>query len=457
MHLRGTWTTWALLLVALAGCLQPGAAPPPLTLACEAACAFTLATSDAYAWEPHAAADPHDADHLVAAVALLRGGPAPDAFANDLLVAVTRDGGATWAQTTIPHGPGAGPGHPLAGSRALADPNVAFLPDGTTLVSGLAYNLVAGPAGGVAQGFRIFVARSSDGGATFPEVSVVTSDEGVASITPLGHRAAGLNAPDAPTMAVAPDGSVHLTWRAMRQTTPAGPERSVMMAARSMDGARTWSQPVVIDTGGVNAVASQLVATRDGILLAAVGGWNEGGVTEATRGSQMLARSTDLGATWQVDVIAEEFVPGIAWWPTLADSAAGIVFAYPKADGEGRESVVAHLSTDRGESFGAPIELARANASGHAMPTLGGDGTTAFLTWFAPQEDGATRNELRALALREGNASAAIVLDATLTVDATQLGEYFGIAVAGGRAMPVWTNNEEGGRLMGAWLRATPS
>lgn len=439
----------------LAGCVAPDTpAPAPAAphLSC-APCTLTLAATPDALWEPHVAANPADDAHLVAAVAVLGGDTAEGPFAHGMLVATTRDGGATWTSTRIPHGPTAGPGHPLAGSRALADPNVAFLPDGTVLVSGLAYNLVAGPAGGMAQGFRIFVARSTDGGDSFPDIAIVVADTGVASIGPLGHRGAALHAPDAPTMAVAPDGRVHLLWRTMVQASPDAPERSVMMASSSADGARTWAAPRPIETGGINAVASQLVATRDGTLLAAVGGWGEGGVTETAEGYQMLARSTDGGANWNVAVLDDQFASGIAWWPTVAEGPQGVLFAYPVPDAEGREAVAVRVSSDAGATFGPRVEVTSRVASGHAMPTLAGDGARAFLTWFQPQEDGATRNHLYAVALGAGaTVSEPVLLDGTLTTDATSLGEYFGMAVADGRAVPVWTNNEDGGRLLGASL-----
>ncbi|HWG89220.1 MAG TPA: sialidase family protein [Candidatus Thermoplasmatota archaeon] len=445
-------------LLVLAGCLgvEPSVTPPVVEAAaeCLAPCAVVLAEHASRFWEPHVAVDPRDPDHVVAAVTVLGGPTGPDPFRNDLLVALSHDGGKTWSSSLIPHGPQAPPGHPLGRSRALADPNLAFLPDGTVLLSGLAFNFAGSPAGIFGQGFRIFVARSTDGGATFPDLVVVEEDEGLASISPLGHRAVALKGPDAPTMTVAPDGTVHLLWRRMIQATPAEAERSIMTASLSRDGGRTWETPKTLESGGLNAVAAQTIATRDGLLLAAVGAWGDGGVTDTRKNThQMLARSTDGGATWTLLPLAEEFVEDVAWLPTVADSAEGILFAYPVADEAGRESVALRVSTDRGLTFGPPTLIVTNPARGHAVPTLGGDGVRAFLTFFAPQEDGATRNHLYVVALGNGSATAPVLLDGTLTEDAIVLGEYFGLAVTEGRAFPVWTNNEQGGRLFGASLR----
>lgn len=441
------------LLPVLAGCVGGDAphAASPAALACPAPCARELASSTARLWEPHVAADPRDPAHLVAAVAVLRFEPSGSSFANDMLVAVSRDAGATWSATTLPHGPDAGPDHPLAGARALADPNVAFLPDGTTLVSGLGYNFGASPVGVAGQGFRIFVARSADGGASFPEIAVVEEDAGLATISPAGHRAILLEGPDAPTMAVAPSGVVHLSWRRMVQATPAEPERSIMVASRSEDGGRTWSAPTQIDTGGRNAVASQLVAAPDGTLYAAVGAWGTGGVTEAQETFQMLARSLDDGRSWETVVVDSESVPNVAWFPTLGLSSAGLHVAYAQADEEGRERVLVRNSTDRGASFGPAWPATEPGSVGAAMPTLAGNGGRAYLTWFSPHEAG---NRLYARSFDADGATPPLLLDDSLREDATSLGEYFGIALAQERAFPVWTTGSDPSALRGAWIEA---
>lgn len=444
------WPCALLLFLAASGCATPAAEPP--TLACASPCAFEIATSEDRLWEPHVAADPRDPGHLVAAVAVLRDETSDEPFANGMLVAVTRDGGATWKASELRHGPTAGPDHPLAGTRALADPNVAFLPDGTTLVSGLAYNVGATPVGIAGQAFRIFVARSADGGETFPEIVVVDSDVGAATITPVGHRGLALRGPDAPTMAVAPDGTVHLSWRRMIQATPAEPERSQPLAARSTDGGRTWSEPVPIDVGGRNAVAGQLQAAADGTLYAVIGAWGEGGVIEAKEGYQLLARSTDGGRTWRTAEVDDVFLPGLGYWPTAGLSSAGLHVAYADEDEAGREVVIVRTSTDGGATFGPREQVSEAVAAGGALPTMAGDGTTAFLTWFQPQEDGGARNRLLALSIDASGRSPTVVLDDTLRADATALGEYFGIAVAEGRAMPVWTSEPEASALRAAWI-----
>jgi hypothetical protein len=417
----------AMLGLLLAGCLQANPEPQRPTLSCAAACFEVVGEGHGRYWEPHIAVDPRDDDHVAAAVALLRRDPTsagPESFQDDLLVLRSRDGGATWSETLIPHGPTAPSGHPLATSLALADPNVAFLPDGTLLVSGLAYSYVSGGVAAYAQGFRAWIARIPDSGE--PDITVVAEDLGFASLGALGHRGLLANAPDAPTLVVAPDGTVHMSYRRMVQATPAEPESSVMMATRSTDGGRTWSPEVVVPTGR-NAVASSLVATLQGSLLAAVGGWGTGGIGDSTGGYQMVARSGDGGQTWTLAELDDERLPSFGWWPAVGVSTAGVHAAYAADAGEGRERLLLVHSS----------EMAAAPAAGAMIPTLSGDGRSAVLTWFEPQTDGAVH--FRARLLDGRGLSSAVTMDATLQDDAASLGEYFGVAVAGQKAWTVWT------------------
>lgn len=436
-------------LLLLAGCAQPASPPTAPALTC-LACPTVVAQGDAGAyWEPHVAVDPNDPDHVVAAVVLLRRDPTAagaDLYGDDMLVARSRDGGATWALAQVPHGPSAADGHPLRTAFALADPNVAFLPDGTPLVSGLGYAYAVAGVAAYGQGFRAWIARlPSEGTAADPvDVTVVAQSSGVASQGALGNRGALADNPDAPTIAVAPDGVVHMSFRRITQATPAQAERSVMVATRSSDGGRTWAPEVTVPLPG-NGVASQLVALRDGTLLAAVGGWDAGGVAEAATGSQLVARSVDGGASWTVAQLDDEHLPSYAWWPMLAESDAGVHAAWAASGPDGHERLLLANSTDGGASFTAPVELAVAPGVGAMLPTLGGDGRRTVLTWFEPRPDGTNRLLGRSLDAR--GLSAPVTLDATLHEDATTLGEYFGAAVHGQTAWTVWTANDPAGQL----------
>ncbi len=187
---------------------------------------------------------------------------------------------------------------PAAGQAASADPSLAADPErGDVLMSWV------GDDGG---GWRIWFARSSDGGATWSPAVRVTPDTG--EVKPHGEAS--------PRLVAGPGGRLAVVWP--RDVPVAGRKwpASAIRLARSLDGGRTWLPPVTVndDTTGAPvghnfqgaawAGDSGLVAAwldeRSGRPLAhhhdATA--TAGDRTNEADATVFLASSPDFGRTW---------------------------------------------------------------------------------------------------------------------------------------------------------------
>lgn len=221
---RSAWTV-ALLLAAsgLAGCVTPASDAPPSpfrapSLLC-APCRGAVEAGPTWSREPMVAVDPSDPDHIVVGAQELEVDDAGNRVSSWDVAYVTFDGGATWAASRLPGGPGAGLDHPLAAAGSMTDPFPLILLDGTVLFAGLFSPVIVAralPDGSavVAPGVSLFVARSTDGGRTFPEVPLVARGAGMFS----GAFSGDVGAPgtflvhDKPALAAGPEGTVLLAW-----------------------------------------------------------------------------------------------------------------------------------------------------------------------------------------------------------------------------------------------------
>jgi len=175
--------------------------------------------------EPHIAVNPTDPLNIVAA-GNDYGTPLEDAWVGFY---TTVDGGKNWTRGLIPGYYETGdpkPGEPLWGYKGGGDPVVAFGPDGTCYLAGIAfkrYPMTPGRSSG------IFVARSEDKGFTW-EVNMVIASATIGTF----H--------DKEWIAVDPNnGNVYVTWTAFNFYAV-----SSLVFSKSTDGGRTWSRPVVI-------------------------------------------------------------------------------------------------------------------------------------------------------------------------------------------------------------------
>lgn len=199
-----------------------------------------LTPPDASASEVDIQADPGDPEHLVAA-ANSEGG---------FDVYRTWDAGETWDRTHLEPEDVADATDAEA-FAGLSDPVVAFGPDGTVYLSGLAYVPTS----------AVFVARSPDGGATWPDASIVHESDPAARFN------------DKEWMAASPaTGTLVVAWQmepAMDQgrnlefLPGVDPDPGNIVVSRSADGGETWSDPREVDRGMYNN-GTQVVFGPDG-------------------------------------------------------------------------------------------------------------------------------------------------------------------------------------------------
>jgi hypothetical protein len=141
-------------------------------------------------------------------------------------VYVSRDGGATWANTLV-YGLTR-----MTGGRGnfrrfdvAEDPALAFAPDGTLYFAAIVFATDSAASG-------IAVATSKDGGATWdlPQLVQFTSDPHVFN--------------DKEWVTTGADGRVAVTWTRFQGDTFVG--RTVVEGALSYDGGATWKTPVLL-------------------------------------------------------------------------------------------------------------------------------------------------------------------------------------------------------------------
>ncbi|UCE37851.1 MAG: hypothetical protein JSW00_00990 [Thermoplasmata archaeon] len=182
--------------------------------------------------EPSIAVDPNDPLHLVAA-GNDYGTPNGDAWVGYY---VSWDGGKNWSRDLIP-GYFLGPISPLSGYDGAGDPVVCFGPEGNVYISGICFKRATNPANPVNLGLAagrdngIFVAKSTDGGETFNQISILV----LAFQTPIAFH-------DKEWMAVDMDnGNVYVTWAVFTMLS-----RVNILLSRSTDGGNSFSIPQVI-------------------------------------------------------------------------------------------------------------------------------------------------------------------------------------------------------------------
>lgn len=428
----------------LSGCLGTEHADDPVSepplLVCPEPCLRPVLTSDGWSWETHVAVDPEDPAHIVATSHDERG----DRLARSygwILVHVTFDGGATWETSRLPGGFSADPTHPLYRYQKTGDATVMFLTDGTVLVSGAAIT-AEGRSGTatVISGFTLFVARSTDGGRTFPDISIVQEGGGfwVTGPQPVSRpTAVALDIQDKQWFARLPDGSVLLVWtRNEENDARCIGQCTETVFSVSKDRGATWSAPRVI-YGGVSSGAFPLVR--------ADGGWVVS--FRATNAREAwVAVSTDEGASWD---IVESIDDSTKFpWLTATDGPAGerIWMVYPASasgDHDDPQTVKLRWSDDGGYGWSEALVLANSTRPGRTIPAVAPapDGGV-YVTYWLPDEEGA---ELRAVVVRDDAVSPPLVLD-THDGSTSWTGDYMGLDVMpDGSAFAVWNARQDDG------------
>ncbi len=200
-----------------------------------------LTPDDQSASEVSIAADPTDPAHLVAA-ANSQGG---------FGVYVRQDAGRTWeAHRFEPSDVGEGQ---ASGFQAISDPVVAFGPDGTAYLAGLAYLPTS----------AVFVAENAEGDGTWETVHIVHESDPATSFN------------DKEWLAVNPEsGTLVMSWqkepavdqlRSVEGLTGLDVDVGDIVVSRSTDGGDSWTEPVKVSQG-MHSNGTQVAIGQDGVV-----------------------------------------------------------------------------------------------------------------------------------------------------------------------------------------------
>jgi hypothetical protein len=213
----------------------------------------------------------------------------------------TFDGGASWANVLLPHLTfQTGATGALFDMDSAGDPAVAFGPNNTVYYANLVFSRFNNGSG-------ITVSKSTDGGLTWGEPSIVHTDGVDSAGNPLPTDIAN----DKEWITVdQTTGTIYVTW------TQFGPTGSPIVVSKSTDGGSTWSAPRQVNPaftpGGITLFSSgsNPKIGRNGELYIAY----ESAVCQTLNCDQptdhdaiIMAKSTDGGATFENVEVAADF------------------------------------------------------------------------------------------------------------------------------------------------------
>jgi BNR repeat protein len=296
------------------------------------------------------------------------------------LVMASPDGGRSWSRVLVP-----GLTDCTGGTvSAAADPWLSFAPDGKLLLGSGTANLphLPGPSSGP-QPSQV-VSRSDDGGlswslpATVQFAPGVYSDKSAVTADPFRRR-----------------------WAYDAWDVRSGPEEETSSAwfSRSSDGGRTWSPPRrVYDPGEqqVGPLVTEIAVLPHRVLL---------DVMQVQHGAStiadvMAARSVDGGRTWSRPALIARGSASEAIDPDAGTVALGTVITSVAVGPDGVPTVawndiasphfsrvLVSRSKDGGRSWSRPLAVSRvAGQAIQADVAAAGDGTLG-ITWYDDRRD----------------------------------------------------------------------
>jgi hypothetical protein len=276
--------------------------------------------------EPYLAVNPKDRNNMLAAAMVVT---KPDMSGLDCAVFTTFDAGQTWTRHDF-------------GLRSAADVWVAYLPDGTAVLSTLEIT--------ERNESPLLVYRSTDGGRTWPNKPVSLGDY---------H--------DHPTLLVDRSskqfaGSLYaISGRGWKNA--AGKVRSAIFVGRSTDGGLTFPNPVHVIASNLSYEATNPAILSDGTLLIPFSDHRRpGNRRRLERSRDWLITSTDGGKSFSEPLLISETCHGSAGWSSVvAGTGEGRMRdrIYHVCGANQFAGILVRYSDDRGERWSDEVRINR--------------------------------------------------------------------------------------------------
>lgn len=266
------------------------------------------------------------------------------------------------------------------------DPAITVAPDGTVYAS---YMIRRRPY------MHPVVAVSTDHGATFTRVAQV--------MPPAQPK---VNWADRDFIAVAPDGTIYLTWtygESARQVL-FGHGHAGVVLQKSADGGRTWSRITPVSPRYLGYALAHLLVEPSGRIDALLWAGHH----------DYFTSSADGGRSWSRPVAvrpeAGRIGPLVYWIDTaLGLDAAGTLYATWDTQRPGGDIGWLSYSTDHGQSWSAARRATPDHDNaGHLMAVAGGKPGTAYVGWLSDNSPRGFAQYLRPFSVRKGWLSAPI-------------------------------------------------
>jgi len=274
----------------------------------------------------------------------------------------SRDGGKTWGQTLVP-GYRGGPVSVLTGYGIAGDPVLVFDPDGNCYMAGLAARRkLASPARPFQKESDIFVAKSTDGGETWDQVSIVVR----ARTKAVFH--------DKEWLTVDPnDGTLYVTWTAFNGIMYGSSE---IVCATSTNGGMTWGDYVVISeitSGETQVQGSYPVVDEDGTLHVVWIEYNGLQVrySRSTDKGQSFSAPQNIGPVVELPRVIEPHTYRTPTMPSLdvdrsdTNTSGNLYVTWPDFS-TGDADILMVKSTDGGSTWTEPLRVNNDNVSNGA-------------------------------------------------------------------------------------------
>lgn len=431
----------ALLLALLfAGCTSAAEPPPdiaPSPFAPGFGALSVLAPLGENAAEPHIAARAENV--VVAAMDFSSDGPGRDRTFQ-LVLHRSTDAGATWLEPSPLPAQVRSPFDPAAKMDYVGDPVLAYAPDGTLFLTGIAAHgaWAEGPAGPVVlqlTALTIFVTRSEDDGVTWSPAIYHRQGAGTFGFPVLF---AGI-LEDKPWITVSPEGVLHLAW-----TEFVGPASSILHAS-SGNGGTTWSEPTTLATSGTGLVlqAATLAAPGEGRVYVSATSYRpsqEYPPRPTPGGEQMVWVSEDDGGSFGAALVVGPASQDR--WGTLfagASDPSRVFVTAPAAEEE--SDVYLTTSRDGGATWDEPVWLAAERAGAKVQPTGWVDAQGVPRVAF--YDEGWPGGTQLVVVTVEGNGSLQTTAAPGPSIEhGTHRRDYFGVAPTPAGAWVAWTGGD---------------